>query len=182
MGIQKMSDKDDFNLRLERLHKTIKVKEDPNKKMKTYIQKPKPKPIIKKKPIVQPSSYENPISQEKPVEEKEYSPEPKPCEPEVAEMEVAETKHEEPIKEAPNRGFIDQTLPRNLMVKNTFSSVFPAYGVVDTKKNYSTEMKSMSDNLHEAEHLDKTNHMKMDAIKRYTEEMLKAANMRGVKK
>ena len=77
---------------------------------------------------------------------------------------------------------VDKTIYHRHKKKDTFRSVFPAYGLLGKEDPYRTEHSDMSKDLHNAEPINWTNHMKTDAVKRYTEEMLKAANMRGKKK
>ena len=190
-----MANREDFNLRLEELHKSVKVKTKPSKKLPGA--KPKPKPKAKVAPQEEKKLATSKEAKESPTTtQKELSPaDAKEIEQQILELEkqrqeianaapaVQEEKKESHEKEEVRKtDKVDPTLPRHLKVKNTFTSVFPAYGLGDKGGAYVSEMKSMSKCLHEAEPTDWSNHMKMDPIKRYTEEMLKAANMRGAKK
>eukprot|EP00826_Nyctotherus_ovalis_P026841 TRINITY_DN20938_c0_g1_i1.p1 TRINITY_DN20938_c0_g1~~TRINITY_DN20938_c0_g1_i1.p1 ORF type:complete len:137 (+),score=34.54 TRINITY_DN20938_c0_g1_i1:138-548(+) len=76
----------------------------------------------------------------------------------------------------------DRTIYRGHKTKDTFKSVFPAYGVLGRENAYATEQSDMSKELENAEPVNWTHHMKTDAEKRHTEAMLKAANMSGKKK
>lgn len=94
-------------------------------------------------------------------------------------QEVAETIPQEQMTQ---NKVLDKTMYHRHKNKDTFYSVFPAYGLLGREDPYGTEHSDMSKDLPNAEPVDWTNHMKTDAVKRYTEEMLKAANMRGKKK
>ncbi len=178
-----MEDRDEFNLRLETLHKTVKVKTKPGKPLpgatavpKRSNSKAKPKtnsPL--RQTAVEPASVAvpAPVPASPPKEDPKASVAPAPD----------QVAPERKIKYLGTESkYIDRTLDRRHKVKNTFSSVFPAYGLPMGSDTYTSEMTLMSKDLDKAESVNWSYHMKSDAIKRYTEEMLKAANMRGAKK
>lgn len=182
-----MAEAQELNLKMENIHKSVKIKTKPSKKQPLATKKPKPKEQtkkiekakgpVKKTQEVSPQSKDPASLTSSP--EKKPDPEPVP-EPQIIPDAVEEVKKEE--KEATLPENIDPTLHRKHKVKDTFSAVFPAYGLWKPKEEFKSENQRMSKDLNEAEPIDWSYHNKMDAMKRYTEEMLKAANMRGAKK
>ena len=190
-----MAERDAFNHKLETLHKTVKVKTKPSKKL-PGASKAKPKSKPKAKPTVSPaqgspSAVAAPPKMESspppmlPPENEEHSPAPaqdQPVETALGSSMPAAAKEEKMQATATVSRVVDKTLHRHHKVKNTFTAVFPAYGLTRSDDGFATSTRLMSKNLHEAEATDWTYHMRLDGMKRYTEEMLKAANMRGGKK
>lgn len=75
---------------------------------------------------------------------------------------------------------------RTLKNKDTFLSVFPAYGIKPDQKDSEMHKVYRYDEYHPIEQRktalpDRTFYHKKDEIKRYTEEWLKTINMRGRK-
>ena len=178
-----MATHDEFNLRLENVHKTVKVKSKPTKKQPEAKKAKTIKPVKPKeepKPVAQ---QESPTTHEK---ESPISPQvPSDIPPAEInnELEVPQTKDElDHVEEKKTSSVMDKTLDRKHKIKNTFTSVFPAYGLSNSSEAFQSETKMMCKDLKDAEPTDWSNHLKMDSMKRYTEEMLKAANMRGAKK
>ena len=183
-----MSGGDDFNLRLEGIHKSVKVPTKPKP-----VAAPKPAPKVKAKAKAKPKAAPA-AKKESPPPAAETAVAPPAILPESPGQISNEFPNEEPqllaetvpaaeaTKEEPGQTTIDKTLFRKHKAKNTFNSVFPAYGLNLKTNAFLSETKQMSKDLEKAEPIDKTYHMKLDPIKRYTEEMLKAANMRGDKK
>lgn len=76
-----------------------------------------------------------------------------------------------------------KTFNRRLKIKNSYMTIFPMYGLQRNKDMFrSTQYQSIGTQLEIADKVDYTYYNKMDHIKIYTEEMLKAANMRMKKK
>ena len=180
-----MQDTEKFNVDLENIHKKVCIHTKPTQVQeelaRTHLIRQKPKPRYIKKagytlngPVPEPNA-EPPIAEAEVHEE--HPAEAAPEAPLVEEHHV-----EKPVKEIPKNQVIDKTLYHCHKTKNTFHSVFPAYGLLGKEGAYHTESVDMSKNLDQAEPVDWSSHMKTDAVKRYTEEMLKAANMRGKKK
>ena len=73
---------------------------------------------------------------------------------------------------------------RTLRAKDSFLAVFPSYGVIRDSLGSEARMEYRYQQYHDIEMRptnspDKEHHLKRDEIKRYTEEWLKTANMRG---
>lgn len=182
-----MSDADLLNLKLENIHKSVKVKTKPSKVQtsppKKHATTIKPKQEIKQEnsPAHGMQQNENNVPDDAPKEIPQNVELMAQAKPEVHEENSATKKEHK--KEIPKDcEVVDLTLYRNHKVKNTFNSVFPAYGLCLKGEGFTSETKDMSKDLDKAEPIDWSNHMKSDSVKRYTEEMLKAANMRGKKK
>ena len=76
-----------------------------------------------------------------------------------------------------------KTFNRRLKIKNSYMTIFPMYGLQKNQDMFrSTTFESIGTQLNYADKTDYTYFNKMDHIKRYSEEMLKAANMRMNKK
>ncbi len=185
-----MAERDQFNYKLEALHKTVKVKTKPSKKPPGLAKTTKPKAAPKK--AASPPKQDSSPPPQAPVPEAEreqHDPSPAavpPPEEQTAAVPaetVPESKvHGQKTATATDLRVVDKTLHRKHKVKDTFTSVFPAYGLLKPEENFVTQARLMSKNLPDAEPLDWSYHMRLDGMKRYTEEMLKAANMRGGKK
>lgn len=78
----------------------------------------------------------------------------------------------------------DKTYNRRHKLKNSYITIFPNYGLYKEDTMYATATKSaITPDVHKmADPIDDTYFRKLDHIQRYTEEMLKAANMRMEKK
>ena len=76
----------------------------------------------------------------------------------------------------------DSSMNRQHKMKDTFTSVFPGYGLYEGKQMFKSANTHLVAKFDEGETCDKTFHNKTDFIKRYTEEMLKASDMRMKKK
>ena len=180
-----MADKDDFNLQLEQLHKSVKVKTKPSKKQPPAVPRPAAQKSKTQKPAPTVPEKESPKIEQKVADE---LPE-RPSTPPMPRYEQQETNPEAKSPKTVSKEEVpasspvyDKTLDRKHKTKNTFNSVFPSYGLPSGSQGNLTETKLMSQDLDKAEPIDWSYHMRTDAIKRYTEEMLKAANMRGGKK
>ena len=77
---------------------------------------------------------------------------------------------------------VDKTINRDHKVKDTFGSIFPTYGLYPSSEIYLTNKKDTDANWSQYEGVNKEYFNKMDHVKRYTEAMLKVANMRINKK
>jgi len=77
----------------------------------------------------------------------------------------------------------DPTVNRQHKFKDTFTSIFPSYNL-SKKKEFGTTNQEFVQPIVEnkADKVDKEHHLKIDSFKVYTEEMLKAKNMRMKKK
>ena len=76
-----------------------------------------------------------------------------------------------------------KTINRRLKINNTYMTVFPMYGLSKNEEMFKTQaFSSIGTELKHADKVDYTFFNKMDYTKRYTEEMLKAKNMRSSKK
>lgn len=83
-----------------------------------------------------------------------------------------------------NKTITDFTMSRNMMVKDTFMSVFPNYGVQpDEKESLNRTFYAWSPwnpiEQKETAKVDKSHFNRLDEFKIYTEELLKAKNMMG---
>lgn len=86
-----------------------------------------------------------------------------------------------PIEHSPS-----PTMNRNLRIKDTFLSLFPAYGVTPDKLASQVMYAHTYEEFDPLEQrkttsLNRTHFAKRDEMKRYTEELLKTQNMRGRK-
>jgi hypothetical protein len=98
-------------------------------------------------------------------------------------LDKARDEHTENMLKSTKLNAKDKTINRDLKIKDTFTSVFPAYNLT-AKKEFVTTNQSVSSTIanSKAERVDKEHHLKLDSFKIYTEEMLKAKNMRMQKK
>eukprot|EP00826_Nyctotherus_ovalis_P050231 TRINITY_DN6139_c0_g1_i3.p1 TRINITY_DN6139_c0_g1~~TRINITY_DN6139_c0_g1_i3.p1 ORF type:complete len:196 (+),score=41.90 TRINITY_DN6139_c0_g1_i3:110-697(+) len=177
-----MQENEKFCLELENIHKRVRIHTKPTKiqeelaKMRAAKKKSSPSPK-KRVTFPQPAHTQGPPQASLP--ESPQQPEPQSTQA-VEEVDPGATQTAE--QGATQSRVYDRTLYHCHKSKNTFHSVFPAYGLLGREDAYATEQKDMSRHLNSAEPVDWEHHMKTDAVKRYTEEMLKAANMRGEKK
>ena len=213
---------EDFNVKLERLGKKIKLKKrdgasgSPNKTDKTGGS---PEREIYDKQLIYPDSPEGFPEEAKRAESKQsirssqskqsrltenphqslHSRESRELEREEQRIEKAEEEPEPYIalKETRNQMFkdtmaaakktnvIDSVVNREHKVKDSFATIFPSYRIYSNKTTFKSTNQAVNDEIVNPlykECVDKTFHNKNDSIKRYTEEMLKAMNMKSEKK
>ena len=175
-----MLETEKISLELENIHRKVRIHTKP-----TWIQEELAKTRAAKKKIESPHPKKVATFQKAKPSEEVAPPiiqEPEPPKEEITEQQpLPEQTQDLKQTKTQNRAY-DKTLYHCHKTKNTFHSVFPAYGLLGKEDAYATEQKDMSKDLSNAEPVDWRHHMKTDAVKRYTEEMLKAANMRGKKK
>ena len=97
-------------------------------------------------------------------------------------LEHARDPHTESVLKSIKLDAKDKTINRDLRMKDTFISVFPAYNLTAKKEFITTNHASSEPIANNQLHVDKEYHFRLDSFKIYTEEMLKAKNMRMQKK
>eukprot|EP00347_Sterkiella_histriomuscorum_P017140 403350513 len=76
-----------------------------------------------------------------------------------------------------------KTFNRRLKIRNTYMTMFPSYGLYENKKQFTcTQFSHIGTQLEKADPVDHEHFVKVDHMKIYYEEMLKAKNMRMNKK
>ena len=72
---------------------------------------------------------------------------------------------------------------RRLRLRNSYMTIFPMYGLEKNEQMFrATQFSNIGTQLEKAEKLDTEYFVKVDYMKKYYEEMLKAKNMRMNKK